>query len=532
MLFNSPVFMFVFLPAALAVFLLLRRFRLVRTAQAALVLASFVFYAWWNPKYLLLLLLSIVVNLAMARVIGNLRSGDDADKGRRRAAARSLLLIAITFNLGLLGYFKYANFFLDTLTALGVSGFGHINVLLPLAISFFTFQQVAYQVDTYQGKIQDHDPVRYALFVTFFPQLIAGPIVHHSEMMPQFREEVQHGRDRLSDFQLGLFIFAIGLFKKVLIADTIAQFSSPVYSQALNGAQPDFFAAWLAALGYTVQIYFDFSGYCDMATGAARMFGIKLPANFFSPYKSLSIVEFWRRWHITLSRFLRDYLYIPLGGNRRGRVRRYSNLMTTMLLGGLWHGAGWTFVFWGFLHGAYLVVNHAWTALMVRSGRQEQLAGSGLYRFFCWTVTMLAVIVAWVFFRAESFPAAIAILKGMAGMNGVEISPALATIMARIGADYASLRPYISGSAVAFEDMVSGFLLAAIAIWAAAKWPNVYEMTADRDPLVDAGAWIERPAAVQWSPTVLWAVLTGFLLALAFMSVFSAAPSEFLYFRF
>src|SRR4029078_5020437 len=276
---------------------------------------------------------------------------------------KTFLAVGVTANLAALGYFKYVNFFLANLSALRETQTSVVAVVLPLGLSFFIFQKIALLVDASKGEVQHFSPLSYTLFVSFFPQLIAGPIVHHKEMMPQF---AARARMQVVDFAKGLTLFVIGLAKKVLIADTIAQVSNPIFDRAAAGIVPGVLESWTGALAYTLQLYFDFSGYSDMALGLALLFGIHLPINFHSPYQARNSIEFWRRWHITLSRFLRDYLYIPLGGNRHGHVRRYINLAITMLLGGLWHGAAWTFVVWGALHGLYLAANHAWVAFRNR----------------------------------------------------------------------------------------------------------------------------------------------------------------------
>ena len=313
----------------------------------------------------------------------------------------------------MLGYYKYFNFAVDQFNWLLGTDYHIGKILLPLAISFFTFQQIAYLVDSYRAEIEEHSFMHYCLFVTFFPQLIAGPIVHHKEMLPQFAKPETF---RFSAFHVavGLTLFSVGLFKKVVLAAGVAVYATPFFN-AVDAGQPlTGFEAWLGALSYTLQLYFDFSGYSDMALGLARLFGIRLPENFNSPYKATSIVDFWRRWHITLSRFLRDYLYIPLGGNRKGPKRRYVNLFLTMLLGGMWHGAGWNFMIWGALHGTYLVINHAWSTarsqwIAAPIGRAETV--------FYWLVTMLAVIVSWVYFRAETLAGANQMLLAMADVS-------------------------------------------------------------------------------------------------------------------
>jgi len=394
-----------FLPVVLIGFYAFGYFQKTTAAITWLVVASLFFYGWWNPAYLALLGASILVNFFIGRQLLPGKSGE---------SSKPLLIIGIIFNLGLLGYFKYANFFVSSFAALTGSDFVLQEIILPLAISFFTFQQIAYLADVYQRKVTEYSFLHYCLFVTFFPQLIAGPIVHHGEMMPQFMKQGM-GRFLSQNLMVGLVIFMLGLFKKVMLADNVAVFATPVFEAADAGDVISFATAWIGALAYTLQIYFDFSGYSDMAIGLSRMFGIRLPLNFNSPYKSQSIVDFWRRWHMTLSRFLRDYLYIPLGGNRYGNSRRYVNLMLVMLIGGLWHGAGWTFVAWGGLHGSYLLINHVW-----RHYRGERFGGV-CWRLFYQALTLLAVVVAWVFFRAETFAGATQILYAMAGGHGVDI---------------------------------------------------------------------------------------------------------------
>ena len=343
MLFSSFIFILLFLPATLLGWHIASRVAGGRFVLGVLVVASLFFYGWWNPAYLALLLVSITGNYVLGLML------------HQDQQSRIHLAAGITFNLGLLGYFKYAEFF-----SIGGTEYGSWrleDVALPLAISFFTFQQIAYLVDVYRGESAERDPLRYVLFVSFFPQLIAGPIVHHKEMLPQF---LGMGRTGVTsrNLAIGGSIFLLGLGKKVLIADSLGGFADPMFNAVTAGVDPTLFEAWGVTLAYTFQIYFDFSGYSDMAIGLGAMFGLRLPINFNSPYKATSIIDFWRRWHMTLSRFLRDYLYIPLGGSRRNVPGRYVNLMIVMLLGGLWHGAGWTFILWGGVHGIYLVINH------------------------------------------------------------------------------------------------------------------------------------------------------------------------------
>lgn len=403
MLFSSYEFLFGFLPVTWTVHALLRGVGLQRTSLLWLLIASVFFYGWWDPRYVPLIAGSMVCNYALGRKIA--------------ASARPKTWMAggITLNLALLAYFKYARFFVDTLAAATEIEPRMSTIVLPLAISFFTFQQIAYLVDAKDGV--ERDPLSYALFVTFFPQLIAGPIVHHAEMMPQFSRGARLSPDKLVG---GLTLLVLGLFKKVVIADGLSPAVAACFGPADAGQAVDATLAWQGALAYTFQLYFDFSGYTDMARGAAKLFGIDLPLNFDSPYKARNIAEFWRRWHMTLSRFLRDYLYIPLGGNRRGKARRYRNLMLTMLLGGLWHGAGWNFVIWGGLHGLYLVVQHGFEALhrRLRAPQARDTLGDSelawIGRSVSTLVTFAVVVVAWVFFRATTFTGALAVLSAMA----------------------------------------------------------------------------------------------------------------------
>ena len=408
MLFNSYEFIFLFLPVTLIGFFSISRLGYRKGAIAWLVAASLFFYGFWNPIYLWLILFSIVFNYSVGIVLA-------APYARgSRLRKKAVLTVGVTGNLLILGYFKYATFFLDTVNSLTGSQFHIEKIVLPLAISFFTFQQIAYLADVYNNETHERNFLHYCLFVSFFPQLIAGPIVHHKEVLPQFANEsiYQFNYERLA---IGITIFCIGLFKKVVLADGIAVYANPVFEAAEYTSTLTFLEAWCGTLAYTFQIYFDFSAYSDMAIGLGQMVGIRLPLNFHSPYKATSIIEFWRRWHITLSRFLRDYLYIPLGGNRKGTIRRYLNLMITMLLGGLWHGAGWTFVIWGALHGLYIAINHMWRAIF-------HTTVTWWSRWFSRITTFTAVVIAWVFFRAESFAGAHTVLTAMFGRNNIPLT--------------------------------------------------------------------------------------------------------------
>lgn len=428
MLFNSYEFIFIFFPIVFTGFFWLARFG-YSVSALWLSFASLFFYGWWAIEYVGLLLASIILNYSMGYLIGHART-----KGR----AKLLLIFAVTSNLILLGFYKYANFFIDSSNWLLDGSIPLVNIILPLGISFFTFTQIAFLVDVYRGEAREYNFIHYLLFVTYFPHLIAGPVLHHAQMMPQFSQRKTY-HFQPDNMALGLSIFTIGLAKKVLIADSFSIYAEPVFAAAGLGVQPDFIEAWTGALAYTLQLYFDFSAYCDMAIGISLMFGIKLPINFNSPYKALNIIDFWRRWHMTLSKFLRDYLYIPLGGNRKGPVKRYMNLIITMLLGGLWHGASWTFVIWGGLHGLFLVINQCWRSFFT-DRIPSRWASNNLYSFVAWLLTFLCVVIAWIFFRAESLSSAILMLKGCFGLGGISLPSSLSVFAERF-VDVATLLP-------------------------------------------------------------------------------------------
>jgi D-alanyl-lipoteichoic acid acyltransferase DltB (MBOAT superfamily) len=477
---------------------------------SSLILASVIFYAWWSIHHLVLLLGSILFNYLISLLIAS---------SNRKVA---WLAVGVSCNLLLLGIFKYTDFVLQSMNGFFAMDFQPVGIILPLAISFFTFQQIAYLVDVSRGQVTSHSFRDYVLFVSFFPQLIAGPIVHHREMMPQFAKRLRPSETVLN-LTVGLTLFAIGLFKKIVLADQFGLYADKVFDAVGYGYRPSAAEAWSGSLAYSLQIYFDFSGYCDMAMGIARMFGIRLPINFFSPYKARSIVDFWRRWHITLSRFLRDYLYIPLGGNRRGNARRCANLMITMLLGGLWHGAGWTFIIWGGLHGAYLIVNHGWNALTASDRPLASLAVIG--RLAGPGLTFLAVIVAWVFFRAESFDDAWLMISAMAGAH--EWQPEAVSLSM-------------------FKDAEMPIWLA---VGLAIVWfmPNSLQIMRRYRPAIDpsrvassslgsssgvlgTGSGWTNGVTLTWRPTTGWALLSGLVAGAAIIGISKVSP--FLYFQF
>ena len=527
MLFTSYEFLFLFLPIALLGFAVLRGRGWGNLVIYWLVLCSMVFYGWWSLRALAGLLASVTANFLLARAIQKCPAG---------SRARYFLLAAgVAANVGLLALFKYSGFFFENVNAIFGDHFPIINLVLPLGISFFSFQQIIYLVDTYRGKVQPHKFADYFAFITFFPHLIAGPLIHQGDVLPQFAAR-RFNEVSPRGFCVAITVFVIGLSKKVLIADGIAPYANAVFNAAAAGTSPTFVEAWCGALAYTLQLYFDFSGYSDMAIGLAAMFGIILPLNFFSPYKAGSIIDFWRRWHITLSRFLRDYLYVPLGGNRRGSLRRYINIMLVMLVGGLWHGAGWTFVAWGFLHGLYLCVNHAWRFVRPQlpfGGMQSNPATRGV----SWMLTFGAILVGWVIFRSDNWTAVSGVLSGMAGLNGMALPE---TYLAALG----SLGRFLLQLGVKFEPpdrlnlffgakevlVLFGLLLAVRTLpngvfWVTKRQPSFAEQSiAKRAPAYSIWRF------PNWAPSPAWAVVLGCSMVAALL--LASRPTEFLYFQF
>ena len=389
MLFNSFVFIFAFLPITFLVYFGLNKLRQYTLANAALVVASLYFYAFFNWSYLPIILSSIVVNYLVAW-----RMKVDDKQWLRKL----WMIVGVAFNIGMIGYFKYFDFFIENVNIIFKTDFTLRNILLPLGISFFTFQQVAFVVDSYRRKTELPKFLDYCNFVTFFPQLIAGPIVLPEEMLPQFEDRANR-RINYENLFNGLFIFALGMCKKVLIADSIAVFANTGFDLMNTYTMAE---AWLTSLSYSFQLYFDFSGYCDMAIGLGLMFNIKLPLNFNAPYRACDFQDFWRRWHMTLNRFLTQYLYIPLGGSRRGEVRTLVNIFIVFRVSGIWHGAGWTFIVWGILHGLTMMVNRLW-----------KKHGVTLPNWVAIPLTFFFVNIYWVFFRAESLSDAMLIVQSM-----------------------------------------------------------------------------------------------------------------------
>ncbi len=503
MLFNSIEFVLLFLPLTLVIYYFLLRLQKPGLVLGWLFLASLFFYGWWNPIYVFLLLISITVNFVIGQRLLSANYGAKQKK--------ALLFTGLVFNIGLLAYFKYTNFLLESFEGFFEQEFDSIQIILPLAISFFTFQQIAFLVDAFHGKLKQIDFLRYCVFVSFFPQLIAGPIVHHSEIFPQLKSAGTF-RFNSKHFAIGLSQFSIGLFKKVIIADSLAQLADPVFAESAANWGFTSLDHTVAVAAFSLQIYFDFSAYSDMALGLGRMFSIRLPNNFNSPYKASSIIEFWQRWHMTLSRFLKNYLYIPLGGNRHGEFRRYLNLMLTMLLGGLWHGAQWQFVFWGFLHGSFLSVNHLWRQLRPRllSSVSNSRAVNSVARVLAHVVTLLSIVLAWVFFRAESMSAGLSILSSLFAFDGSGFSGVFYFIMA--GSQMGLI-------VTAFNGGGSLLYLLVLIAWVLLL-PNCQELFNHS----------ENRLRIHWKPNNIWVAATAIMLI---VSVFGLGQvNEFIYFQF
>lgn len=519
MLFHEPAFLFAFLPLTLALYLILRQSVRQETAVIALSAASLAFYGWWDIRFVPLLIGSILSNFLLGK---RLQSAQPQTK-----LTKSLLAFGILGNLACLLLYKYLTFITEIINGFGIITLPIVRLDLPLGISFFTFLQIAYLVDCSRGQTKETKFAPYFLFVTFFPHLVAGPLIHHGEMIPQFNRKSSNLGE---DISVGLTIFAIGLFKKIVLAEQMAAWSDSMFDGAAAGIPPTFIEGWIGAFCFTFQIYFDFSGYSDMAIGLSRMFGVRLPVNFASPYKAVDIIDFWRRWHITLSRFFRDYLYIPLGGSQLGRIRRYGNLMIVMVLAGLWHGANWKFMLWGSLHGLYLMVNHGWQS----SWRKLGMRGSPLPTWFSLGLTFVAVVVAWVPFRADSLDTAVVIYKGMIGSNGVVLPAQYSSLFGGFLAE--AIRFGVSFGAVPAYGgrwQLVWLLVCLALVWLA---PNSQEIMHRYTPALgaDMGRNVSSPFIrwLTWQPSRLTGLGVGIVTAYLCFRALQGRPGEFIYFQF
>lgn len=524
MLFNSFQFIFLFLPVAFLFFFWIAKYS-HRGAAQWLFAVSLFFYGWWNPAYVQLLAASIVFNYFIGFFLAKLHQSD----GDNKTVSWGILVFGIVCNLGLLGYYKYADFFINNLNVLGRFQLSACDIILPLGISFFTFTQIAFLVDAYRGEAREYSFVHYGLFVTYFPHLVAGPILHHKEMMPQFADPATY-RMSNENISIGLTVFVIGLFKKVVLADGIAPYATALFGSAQGGPSPTFVEAWAGLVAFSLQLYFDFSGYSDMAIGLSRLFGIRLPLNFSSPYKAINIVEFWRRWHMTLSRFLRDYLYFPLGGNRKGVPRRYGNLLITMFLGGLWHGASWNFMIWGTLHGCYMVICHGWHALQNAIGI-DTISSSSAGRATARFVTFMSVTFAWVFFRAETFDGALKITKSLLGENGIVLPRALLGIVGSFEPWFAKLGLQF-GTLLVLPPTVPLLFFIVFLLLIVFFMPNTQELLQESRPIETTLLVSECSTMMcfRWVPSRAWAIFSGGLATFAFLELGKVSP--FLYFQF
>jgi alginate O-acetyltransferase complex protein AlgI len=541
MLFNSAAFILYFLPVCLIGFYALGMLGRPRLALAWLTLMSFVFYGWWNLWSVPLLAGSIVFNFHVGRRLA-------------KNPSKMLFLAGVAANVLLLGFFKYTGFVGTTVSDLLDLGWEVPEIVLPLAISFFTFQQIAFLADSHDGVAEEPKLLNYSLFITFFPHLIAGPITHHKEMIPQFDEPAIF-RPRIDLFSLGTTVFLVGLFKKVVIADGIALYARPVFEAAALGVEPTFLEAWGGSLAYAMQMYFDFSGYSDMAIGLGLLFGISLPLNFNSPYKAASIIEFWQRWHMTLTRFLTAYIYNPivLALTRRRLAAKKSVLRSgrtdlsafimliavptiiTMFISGFWHGAGWQYIVFGLLHGVFLTVNHGWRMFKSRQGWKDpgsnslRHAGSILLTFLCATLAL-------VFFRSADVPSALRIVAGLVGANGVVLPQDVMNLVdgqaaaEALGLATGELDLFWSRSAI-WLALLFGivWLMPNVEQWMrhyqTGLAPKMKAIWYDRKRLADS------PLAA-WHPTVACGVIVGAIGVTALLRAFSSAPTEFLYFQF
>jgi len=544
MLFNSYEFILVFLPFTVVVFTLLSRLDSRRHSLGFLAFVSLFFYGWWNPSYLILISISLVVNYAL----GVFLQSEQTKKHWKTL----LLILGVALNLGLLSYYKYGGFIVQIVNDIGNNNIQWTNIILPLAISFFTFQQITYLIDSAANRVKHSDFVEYIVFVAFFPQLIAGPIVHHKEMMPQFRTiELNVSKENL---QVGLTLFIIGLLKKVILADSISDYVAPIYDDAADGTVT-FFQAWIAGVGFTLQIYFDFAGYSDMALGAARMFGIVLPMNFNSPLKASNIIDFWSRWHITLTRFLTDYIFTPLSikATRKTILRKEKQssstnsagfitclaipTLVTMFLSGLWHGAGYQFLVWGLLHGLFLVTNHGWR-MMLPYFISDKKKYERLFRPVGLITTLVSVFSAMIFFRADNLTIATGMIASMFGLNGITIPEGVfvhlgpfADLLLNIGVG----TDYTAGSQLTYGTLYCiALLLLAIIL------PNSLDMMRNYNPALNYSLKRNErdelffnnklTSLLIWRPGRVWAVICGAGFAVGLMSL--QKLSVFLYWQF
>ncbi len=495
MLFNSPEFIFLFLPITLIFFYGIARFQAFKSASIFLLIASIYFYGYWKTEYIFLLIISVLVNYFLGSII--IRCQPSSTK------AKTLMWLGIIFDLGILGFFKYFGFLVENINGIFSLNLQVPQIILPLAISFYSFTQIAYLVDAYKGEEHISSLTNYSLFITFFPQLIAGPILRHNQLIPELESKKMFSFSNQS-FSVGLMFFILGLSKKVIIADSLSPWVAGIFDNAQSISMIE---AWFGAFAYTLQLYFDFSGYSDMAVGLGKMFNVNIPINFNSPYKASSIADFWRRWHITLSNFLRDYLYIPLGGNRKGKLRQYINLMLTMLLGGLWHGAGWTFIIWGGMHGSYLIIHRVFSNLSIN-----------VSVWIAQSITFIAVVFSWVIFRVTSLADASSYINAMINPRALVLPGRLEPILgwtSFIGSTFKG-----SGISTALPNLPGNTgLLNCINLVSLSILLLIVFTTRNTNELAES-----------FRPDLKWTIILGILFSWIVLSF--GKGSEFLYFQF
>ena len=510
MLFNSFEFIFIFLPILCLFSYLFRKNN--KAILSLLLFGSLVFYAYHSVSDLLLMVTSILINFFIGQHVRN---------------RKNILPLAIVLNLAIISYFKYSFFIMENVRVFIPEVLSFEKLALPLGISFFTFQQIAYLVDTYQGNNPERNFLNYALLVSFFPHSIAGPLVQYKEIAPQFKKVGLS----VENIAIGGTIFIVGLFKKIIIADGLAPCANSVFDAASNGLIPSFLESWFGAICYTLQLYFDFSGYSDMAVGLAKIFNISFPLNFDSPYKSTSIIDFWRRWHITLSSFLKNYLYTPLGGNRAGNFMKHRNLLITMLIGGLWHGANWTFVFWGGLHGFYLIINHLWRGFCKK--RKIGFVEKKTYLTLCWFLTILAVIFSWVVFRSKNFAIATIMYKSMFGLYGLSVSPQLNGLIPQFS--FINYKGFFANQIFYFWDYLP---LMISSIFICLFFPNIKDFLRNHvffhEYHPNSTVNIQETGLIPftWKPSMMYAILLSIMSIWIVLALLSQRKIEFLYFNF
>ena len=523
MLFNSIEFLLFYLPIVVIVYYyLINRFNSSAHIYF-LVISSLIFYGWWNPNHIFLIIISVLVNYYLSKKIIHFK--------RVYFYKKLFLIFGIIFNLGLLAYFKYMNFFIENLSYILDKDFSVFLIILPLGISFYTFQQIAFLVDTFKQKTNGTKLHNYFLFVSFFPQLISGPIVHHKEMMFQFIRLKEKSKHLWENLSLGFTVITIGLFKKVVIAEKMANWSDQIFSYSASGGVLTFLEAWIGVLCFSFQIYFDFSAYSDIAIGLALLFGIKLPINFYSPYKATSIIEFWRLWHITLSRFLKNYLYIPLGGNKHGNIRRYLNLFLVMLLGGLWHGAGWTFILWGFLHGLFLTLNHMFRTL-IKLLNLKILIHNIFYLWFFRVLTFILVSLAWVLFRSEDLVSSLSMYNSLFGLNGVT----LPTHYELYFGDFVFYLKLLGINFNTTPNFGGGFQILWIIAMFLLVWfcPNTIEIMSKFKIHIENENFNKYSNFnfIKWRPNSFFSLILSLVIFFVIIKIFQGREGEFIYFQF